>query len=69
MFEANKTRISESVIKISDIHDQQLVEQLGEKPVNQLKDDLELIEGVYGELDKELYLDGLLAPVFFWECN
>lgn len=65
LFEASKTRIAESVIKINDIHDPELVKQLGEKPVKHLQDDLELIEGVYGDLDKDLYLEGLLAPVFF----
>ncbi|HEY0667402.1 MAG TPA: peptide chain release factor 3 [Sphingobacteriaceae bacterium] len=65
LFEASKTKIAEQVIKINDIHDKELVEHLGEKPVKQLQDDLELIEGVYGDLDKDLYLEGLLAPVFF----
>ncbi|KAA8479950.1 peptide chain release factor 3 (bRF-3) [Arcticibacter tournemirensis] len=65
LFEADKSKISEPVIQVKDLHDPLLSQYLQEKPLDKLKGDLELIEGIYGKLDKEMYLEGLLAPVFF----
>ncbi len=65
LFEASKSKIAESVVKIRDLNDTELNAHLSDKLVDKLRDDLELVEGVYGEFDKELYLEGLLAPVFF----
>ena len=39
--------------------------KIGEKDANQLREDVELIEGVYGDFDRGAYLGGSLAPVFF----
>ncbi|MGX5690213.1 peptide chain release factor 3 [Arcticibacter tournemirensis] len=65
LFEADKSKISEPVIQVQDLHDPLLSQYLQEKPLDKLKGDLELIEGIYGKLDKDMYLEGLLAPVFF----
>jgi peptide chain release factor 3 len=40
-------------------------EYVGEDDAAKLREDLELIEGVYPEFDKETYLAGEVAPVFF----
>ncbi len=40
-------------------------EAVGEDDAAKLREDLELIEGVYPEFDVEPYLQGKLAPVFF----
>jgi len=40
-------------------------EAVGEKDASKLREDLELIEGVYPELDVNEYLAGKVAPVFF----
>src|SRR5690606_3777963 len=65
LFEADKTKISDPVIQVSDLDDPKLPGFLKEQELKTLKDDLELVEGVYGQLDDSLYKDGLLAPVFF----
>ncbi|MFQ3576839.1 MAG: peptide chain release factor 3 [Cytophagales bacterium] len=65
LFEANKTRISEEKAKFNSIQDPNLKNFLAEKYVTKLKEDVELIEGVFEKFDKELYLEGLIAPVFF----
>ena len=65
LFEADKSRVTEPVIRVSDLNDKVLEEHLKADQLDKLKDDVELIEGIYGSLDKELYLEGLLAPVFF----
>ncbi len=65
LFSANKTKISKEVVSISDINDPQIDELVGEKPANELREELEIINGVYNPFDKETYLSGEVAPVFF----
>lgn len=55
---------SESVV-IADLADPVLDKKLGSKDADTLREDVELIDGVYGELDTEAYLNGQVAPVFF----
>ena len=64
LFSANKTDIAVDEIKIESIEDNSLEELIGEH-ASQLKEDVELIEGVYETFDREAYLSGNLAPVFF----
>ncbi|MBT3648457.1 MAG: peptide chain release factor 3 [Flavobacteriales bacterium] len=64
LFESNKTKIVDEVMSITDLADPQLDELIGED-ANQLREDVELIDGVYDPLNKEEYLKGQLAPVFF----
>lgn len=65
LFSNTKTRKAEDVISISDLNEAELDKQIGEKAAKQLREDAELIEGVYEPFDEELYKEGYLAPVFF----
>ena len=65
LFSANKTKISNDVVSISDINDVALNEIVGEKPADELREELETIEGVYDTFSREAYLAGDVAPVFF----
>jgi peptide chain release factor 3 len=65
LFSANRSKISTDIVAIDDINDKELDNQLGEKPAAKLREDVELIEGVYEPFNHELYLEGYLAPVFF----
>jgi peptide chain release factor 3 len=65
LFSANKTKISDDVVSIQDLNDPSLDELVGEKDAKQLREDVELIEGVYDEFDVKSYLEGEIAPVFF----
>lgn len=65
LFEANKTKISDDYLPINDLKDPKLDEKVGKKNADQLREDVELIEGVYEEIDTKAYLEGKLAPVFF----
>ena len=65
LFSANKTKISDDVVSISDINDASLNEIVGEKPAEELREELETIEGVYDAFSREAYLAGDVAPVFF----
>ena len=65
LFSANKTKIEENLVSIEDVNDSQLDEIIGEEPATLLRDDLELVDGVYDEFDLEEYKAGNVAPVFF----
>lgn len=65
LFAGNKTGISSDIVPISDLADSQLDEIIGEDPAAELREEVEIIEGVYDPFDRETYLSGDLAPVFF----
>ena len=64
LFTPNKQTISERVA-IDNITDPRIDEMVGEADAKKLREDIELIEGVYPEFDKAQYLEGKVAPVFF----
>jgi len=64
LFESLKTKINEEIVAISDLQDPML-DQIAGEYAQQLRDDVELISSVYDPFDRELYLQGKLAPVFF----
>ena len=64
LFTPDKQRITESVA-ISDIHSPELERYISPEQAEKLRADLELVDGVYPEFDREAYLRGELAPVFF----
>ena len=64
LFTPSKTKVEEG-IEITDINDSLLDMSVGESNARQLRADVELIEGVYPELDIQDYLHGKVAPVFF----
>lgn len=65
LFESHKTKRSDDMLKVSDISDARIDQLVGDKDASKLREDAELIEGVYGELDKNRYLRADVAPVFF----
>lgn len=65
IFQANKTKIGEELLKLENVDDPQLDEIVGEKFAQELRDELELISGVYDDFDRDTYLSGEVAPVFF----
>ena len=65
LFAANKTKISNEIISISDINDPALNELVGDMPASELREELEMIEAVYDAFNRENYLAGDVAPVFF----
>ena len=65
LFSANKTKIEENLVKITDVNDSKVDEIIGEAPAALLREDLELVEGVYDQFDLDEYKAGNIAPVFF----
>ena len=65
LFQANKTKIAKDKVSMEDINDPTIDELVGEAPAAELREEVEIIEGVYEEFSREAYLSGDLAPVFF----
>ena len=63
LFTPNKQRVTEKVEV--DIQSKELDERVGEREANQLREELELVAGVYPEFDVETYRSAEGAPVFF----
>ena len=62
--EEKKQKVGESLV-FEDINDKKVDDIIGEKAAGILRDELELIESVYPEFDREAYMNGDLQPVFF----
>ncbi len=60
----NKQKVSETT-KIDDLNSPELVDIVGESYAENLRSEIDLIEGVYPEFDQQAYMDGKLQPVFF----
>jgi len=65
LFSPNKTGISDDIQSISDINSEEIDAIIGDAPAAELREELEMIEGVYNAFDRETYLSGEVAPVFF----
>ncbi len=65
LFQANKTKKAEEIIAIQDLSDPQLDELVTPKFADELREELDIIDGVYDTFDREKYLSGEIAPVFF----
>ncbi len=65
LFQADKTKKASDYVAIESLQDKALDEIVGEEDAHQLREDVELINGVFEPFDSELYEEGLLAPVFF----
>ena len=65
LFTGDSKRDIEETIKISDVSDPELNTLIGDSAAETLREELELVEGIYPEFSKEDYLNGDLQPVFF----
>lgn len=62
--EQKKQKISSSV-NIEDITQPEIEEYIGTEAANTLREEIELVTGVYPDFEKQEYLDGKISPVFF----
>lgn len=65
LFTGDSRKDIEDTIKISDLSSSELNKLIGEKAADKLREELELVEGIYPQFNKEDYLNGQLQPVFF----
>ena len=65
LFTPSQRKLNADKIAIADLDDEALEKYVGTNNANQLREDVELIEGVYPDFDPKEYLEGKVAPVFF----
>ena len=65
LFSDDSRKNIDDVISIKDIYSSELNAIVGDKSANTLKEDLEIVEGIYPEFNAQEYKEGLLQPVFF----
>lgn len=63
LFVPDKQKVTEKIAV--DIHSNELEAQVGESDAQRLREDLELVDGVYPTFRHEDYLNADVAPVFF----
>ena len=62
--EQSKQKIGKSMA-IRDLDDPELEKRVGKEAADTLREEIELIQGVYPTFDQDAYLNGSLCPVFF----
>ena len=65
LFTANTKATDEDTLSFDSLDNPLLDDKLGEKDAATLREDVELVDGVHGQLNVEDYLAGKVAPVFF----
>jgi peptide chain release factor 3 len=65
LFTASKTHVEKDVIRLRSLAESQLDQLIGSSDASQIREDVELIEGVYESFEVNEYREGKLAPVFF----
>ena len=65
IFTGDPKKDIEDTIEITDLSSPELERLVGESHANDLRDNIELVDGIYPKFDKKNYLDGEQQPVFF----
>jgi len=65
LFSGDSRKNIEETIEISDLASDELNTLIGEKAADVLREEIELVSGVYPKFDNDAYLNGDLQPVFF----
>ena len=65
LFSGDSRKNIEETIEIKDLTSSKLDTLIGEQMADTLREEIELVSGVYPEFNKDAYLNGELQPVFF----
>ena len=65
LFSSDSRKNIDDVVAISDVQSPELEKIIGQKPADELRENLELLTEVYPPFVRQDYLDGKLQPVFF----
>ena len=65
LFSGDSRKDIEETIEINDLKTSELDELIGDSSAETLREEIELVKGIYPEFEKEDYLSGNLQPVFF----
>jgi peptide chain release factor 3 len=68
LFDANKTKIQRDIVNIKDLSDPKLEEVVGENFANELREEVELVNGVYEPFDEKNLSFGRSGASVFWFC-
>jgi peptide chain release factor 3 len=65
LFQGDSKTTVEDTLDIGDIQSKEIDRNIGENFAEQLRTDVDLIDGVYDQLNPQSYLEGKISPVFF----
>ncbi|MBL7917959.1 MAG: peptide chain release factor 3 [Bacteroidia bacterium] len=65
LFQGDSKTTVEEIHTLNNIQDKELDTRIGNDFAEQLRNDVDLIDGVYDTLNVQKYLDGEISPVFF----
>ena len=65
LFSGSDKQRKEDTVDIESLDDARVNELVGEEAADTLREEVELVEGVYSKLNMQDYLDAKVAPVFF----
>jgi peptide chain release factor 3 len=65
LFRPHGKQEEEDKIEITDLSDPELDRHIGERDAATLREEVQMIEGVYPDFERDAYLEGRLSPVFF----
>src|SRR5690606_35485861 len=65
LFSDDSKKNIEDVIRVDSLEDESLTTLVGAKAADKLREELELVQVVYPDFDREAYINGELQPVFF----
>ncbi|SCX86859.1 bacterial peptide chain release factor 3 (bRF-3) [Nonlabens sp. Hel1_33_55] len=65
LFTGDSVKQRKNLISINDLADPKLDELVGSKAAETLREEIELVTGIYPEYNRQEYLDGKLQPIFF----
>jgi peptide chain release factor 3 len=65
LFSGDSRKNIEETIEVSDLNSSMLNNLIGDRAADQLRENIELVDGIYPSFDKDSYLKGELQPVFF----
>jgi peptide chain release factor 3 len=65
LFRPHGKQVEEETLEFDNLDDPLLEEMIGEEAAEELRSEVEMVEVVYPDFNKEAYLKGELSPVFF----
>ena len=65
LFSGDSRKDIEDTIEVNDLASSELDELVGDAAAETLREEIELVEGIYPQFDKDAYLNGEQQPVFF----
>ncbi|MFC5046742.1 peptide chain release factor 3 [Aquimarina hainanensis] len=65
LFSGDSRKNIEETIEVSDLSSPELSDLIGDTAADTLREEIELVEGIYPSFDQEAYKNGELQPVFF----